>query len=323
MSSKRHQWNRLSTYKAICTESQTRATATALPHCCHSKWLQLSVSVSCLAFIVLHARRQCLGEPKREQGPQANMVSVSFVLTAARSPPAAARRSAPLLTGEVKEIKWNNPSLILPNALWHQHSAETAGAPAQRESDKTNSANWERDPTPRDACTSLRLMSPDRRGLVHTTFNKLWRMFWVALGDSTKGAVQRKPTIKLHKISVNSAFTSCKFVYCTAWISLLLKLFCGFSDLLEICQSKKYKMYPKQNKQRQLSLHNVDVNHRFRILCWTRKEKGSWQLDVENINVWNGHYYFIQMPLLCLKNLSGNGSANTARQKKAKGPQEI
>lgn len=201
-------------HKAICTKSQTgAAAATALLHCCHSKWLQLSASVSRLALIVLHAGRQCLGEPWREQGPQANMVSVSFVLPAARSPPAAAARSAPLLTGEVTEIKWNIPSLILPNALWHPHSAETAGAPAQRESDKTNSANSERDPTPRDACTSFTLMSPDRRGLVHTTFNKLWRMFWVALGDSTKGAVQRQPTIKLHKIGVKSAFTSCKSLF--------------------------------------------------------------------------------------------------------------
>lgn len=117
-------------------------------------------------------------------------------------------RSAPLLTGKVKEIKWNIPSLILPNALWHPHSAETAGVPAQRESDKTNSANWERDPTPRDACTSLTLMSPDRRGLVHTTFNKLWRMFWVALPwRFHKRICAEKSTIKSHKIRLNSAFT--------------------------------------------------------------------------------------------------------------------
>lgn len=76
------------------------------------------------------------------------------------------------------------------------------------------------------------------------------------------------------------------------------------------------KIQNVSKKQRQLSLHNVDVHHRFRILCWTRKEKESWQSDVENINVWNGHYYFIQMPLLCLKNLSSNGSANTAHVKR-------
>lgn len=52
------------------------------------------------------------------------------------------------------------------------------------------------------------------------------------------------------------------------------------------------------------------------ILCWTRKEKERWQSDVENINVWNGHYYFIQMPFLCLKNLSANGSANAAHVKR-------
>ena len=57
-------------------------------------------------------------------------------------------------------------------------------------------------------------------------------------------------------------------------------------------------------------------HHRLRILCWTQKEKESWQSDVENISVWNGHYYFIQMPLLCLKNLSGSSSANTAHVKR-------
>lgn len=38
--------------------------------------------------------------------------------------------------------------------------------------------------------------------------------------------------------------------------------------------------------------------------------------DAENINVWNGHYYFIQMPFLCLKNLSCNGSTNAAHVKR-------
>lgn len=50
-------------------------------------------------------------------------------------------RLAPPLTGEVKEIKWNILNLILPNALWHPHSAETVGVPTQRNSDKTNSAS--------------------------------------------------------------------------------------------------------------------------------------------------------------------------------------
>lgn len=130
------------------------------------------------------------------------------------SPPAACRRSAPPLTGEVKEIKWNIPSLILPNALWHPHSAETrrrAGTKGERQ--KQIAAARKGGPTPRDACSSFTLMSPDRRGLVRTTFNKLWRMFWVAIGDSTKGALQRKPTKKLHKISVNSAFISYKSVF--------------------------------------------------------------------------------------------------------------
>lgn len=272
--------------------------------CLSAAWLSLFYTLSDNAW----------ESPSKEQGPQANMVSVSFVLLAARSPPAAARHSAPLLTGEVKEIKWNIPSLIPPNALWHPHSAETAGTQAQRESDKTNSTNWERDPTPRDACTSFTLISPDRRGLVHTTFNKLWRMFWVALGDSTQGAVQRKPTIKLHKLSVHSAFISYKSLFIARH---RLVYYWSFSVGFKIIRNLSIqKIQNVCKKQRQLSLHNVDVHRRFRILCWTQKEKESWQSDVENINVWNGHYYFIQMPLLCLKNLSGKGSANTAHVKR-------
>lgn len=53
---------------------------------------------------------------------------------------------APLVNGEVKEIKWNILNLILSNTLWHPHSAETVGFPTQRKSDKTNSTSLKRIP---------------------------------------------------------------------------------------------------------------------------------------------------------------------------------
>lgn len=44
-------------------------------------------------------------------------------------------------------------------------------------------------------------------------------------------------------------------------------------------------------------------------------EKKRWRSDAENITVWNGHYYFIHMPFLCLKNLSFSGCTNIAHVK--------
>lgn len=44
----------------------------------------------------------------------------------------------------------------------------------------------EKESMPQDMCTSFTLMSSDRGGNFHrATFNKLWRMFWVAFWDLT------------------------------------------------------------------------------------------------------------------------------------------
>lgn len=59
--------------------------------------------------------------------------------------------------------------------------------------------------------------------------------------------------------------------------------------------------------------------HRSAGILWSTKRERKGEMTVscrKNMNVWNGHYYFIEMPFLCLKNLSCNGSTNTAHVKR-------
>lgn len=88
--------------------------------------------------------------------------------------------------------------------------------------------------------------------------------------------------------------------------------------------NKSIKKTLPQKRQLQQTVHNY-INKIMMELCigglgycgrHREKEKERWQSDAENINVWNGHYYFIQMPFLCLKNLSCNGSTNAAHVKR-------
>lgn len=60
---------------------------------------------------------------------------------------------APLRAGEVEEIKCNILDLILPNALWHPHSAETVAQPClHKRAAATQTAIM-----PVDMCTSFTL----------------------------------------------------------------------------------------------------------------------------------------------------------------------
>lgn len=151
-------------------------------HCCHSKWLQLSVSGR---WQVSHCFTRSQTMPVREwvQAPQANIMSASFVLQDAGAPLAACL--APLLTGEVKEIKWNILNLILPNVLWHPHSAETEGVPTQRNSDKTNSASLKRILCHKTCVHHLHWCSLTWGDFYNANFYKLWSMFWGTVWDST------------------------------------------------------------------------------------------------------------------------------------------
>lgn len=89
-----------------------------------------------------------------------------------------------------------------------------------------------------------------------------------------------------------------------------------------MCQNKQSinKLYPKNDNSNKLTANKMMMEMCVGGLGYCgghrEKEKERWQSDVENINVWNGHYYFIQMPFLCLKNLSCNGSTNAAHVKR-------
>lgn len=127
--------------KLFCVESQTGAATALLMRCCHSKWLQLSVSRKMTGFSLFHMLADYACE-RVSAGPSGKPRVSQLCSTGCSGSLGCCL--APLLTGEVKEIKWNLLNLVLPNVLWHPHSAETVGVPTQRNSDKTNSASLKR-----------------------------------------------------------------------------------------------------------------------------------------------------------------------------------
>lgn len=91
----------------------------------------------------------------------------------------------------------------------------------------------------------------------------------------------------------------------------------GLSGARKYLAEPSAALYVLKKLERREWNYDEDVHGSFEILWWTqRKEKERWQSDAEYINVWNGHYYFIQMPFLCLKNLSFKGSTNDADVKR-------
>lgn len=114
------------------------------------------------------------------------------------------------------------------------------------------------------------------------------------------------------------------------WIRGMLRIMFFQGKALLVTPPTRVPKQTQRIQQTTLKTSNTTAKKKLQIKFWWRcsvwglgycggrreKEKERWQSDAENINVWNGHYYFIQMPFLCLKNLSCNGSTNAAHVKR-------